>query len=741
MRVQVAAICTILASITPIVYAINTQTRYRHVFWDDDNWIITTDKLQAGIYQSRMSLANGYLGINVAAVGPFFEVDLPLKNQPVKNGWPLFGQRQTFATIAGFYDEQGTTSQTNYPWLDQYGGESVISGVPHWSGLVVEAHGAILNASVNPAHIIDFSSTLDVAAGLLGWRFSWTPGGSHEPIHLHYTMFVHKLHVNQAAVELKLTASRDTNVTVYDVLDGDCALRTEFVEKKFEKDSPTIWTAVRPSNVPKAAAYIYSTLRGNECVDWDSRTEATAVIFSDNVSSISQSVDLRLVAGETGAISKYIGAASSDAFSDPRTTARVASISGAEKGFVKLLHTHILEWEHILPRHSVDRYTFPNGSLGKDCNVQELHIAAVSTPFHILQNTVGPNAIAAAGNNTHLNIHSIPVCGLGSDCYGGLIFWDAEVWIAPGLQLSHPDHVQQVINYRVDKFPQAQENMNMAYSSSQNRTGQFSPGGAVYPWTSGRHGNCTGTGPCFDYEYHLMGDIGISFINHLVVTGDEGYFKETLLPIYNAIAYFYGEVLTYNSTSDTYSLLNATDPDEYANNVNNAAFTTALIQKHLNSTNMLNAWAGLPHNDSWAEMVSKMRLPTHEEAGIILEYNGMQGDISVKQADIVLIDDLLHYDNPYSLANLDYYAAKQSPNGPGMTYGAFSIVANGISPSGCSSYTYNLYSTQPYVRNPWFQFSEQLNDDFTSNGGTNPAFPFLTGMGGANRVAIFGSRI
>lgn len=116
----------------------------------------------------------------------------------------------------------------------------------------------------------------------------------------------------------------------------------------------------------------------------------------------------------------------------------------------------------------------------------------------------------------------------------------------------------------------------------------------------------------------------------------------------------------------------------------------------------------------------------------------MNGTISVKQADVVLVDDLLDYPNTYTLSDLDYYASRQSLNGPGMTYGVFSIIANEVSPSGCSSYTYDLYSSMPYTRGPWFQYSEQLIDDFTLNGGTHPAYPFLTGMGGANRVGIFG---
>lgn len=73
-----------------------------------------------------------------------------------------------------------------------------------------------------------------------------------------------------------------------------------------------------------------------------------------------------------------------------------------------------------------------------------------------------------------------------------------------------------------------------------------------------------------------------------------------------------------------------------------------------------------------------------------------------------------------------------------MTYAIFSIVAGEVSPSGCSAYTYAQYSYDPYIRGPFFQFSEQLIDDYNTNGGTHPAFPFLTGHGGANQVVLYG---
>jgi hypothetical protein len=245
-------------------------------------------------------------------------------------------------------------------------------------------------------------------------------------------------------------------------------------------------------------------------------------------------------------------------------------------------------------------------------------------------------------------------------------------------------------------------------------------------------------GPCFDYEYHLNGDIGLSIVNYDIATGDEEYFKNTLFPVYDAIAWFFGELLTYNSTSDEYELYNATDPDEYANNVDNPGFTMYLVKYHLEMANILRGRLGMATNQTWADRAAKINIPVDDSAQIILEYSTMNGSIEVKQADVVLIDDFLDVNNVYGLSDLDYYAGKQSPNGPGMTYGVFSIVANTISPSGCSSYTYDLYASEPYARAPWFQYSEQLLDDFQANGGTHPAFPFLTAMGGSLRVVIFG---
>lgn len=135
--------------------------------------------------------------------------------------------------------------------------------------------------------------------------------------------------------------------------------------------------------------------------------------------------------------------------------------------------------------------------------------------------------------------------------------------MSSGLVVSFPHAAKAIPNYRARLFSQARKNIEMAFSSSQSETGQFSSGGAVFPWTSGRFGNCTSTGPCFDYEYHINGDIGLGFYNQYVVTGDEDTFKNEYFPVYDAIATFYSELVALNESSGMYILTNATDPVRY----------------------------------------------------------------------------------------------------------------------------------------------------------------------------------
>ncbi|GAM42190.1 acid trehalase [Talaromyces pinophilus] len=711
------------------------QTQFSGVTWDQRNWRLQSTVLDQGHYESRGSIANGYIGLNVAGAGPFFELDTAVDGDVI-NGWPLFSRRQTFAGLAGFYDLQPTTNGSNFPWLSQYGDDSAISGVPHWGGLILDlGDGEYLDATVDNSTISDYTTTYDYKAGVLSWDYKWTPKNSKASFGINYKIFANKLDVNQAVVQLSITPSANGSGSVVNVIDGYSAVRTDFVSSGNESD--VIYTAVKPVGVNNVTAWIYAALDGDEAFDFSSAELVNDKPYvHQNDSSIAQSVNVTFTAGTTITINKFVGAASTDAFPDPQSTAREAAMTARRRGFDDLFRSHVSEWAQVMPDDSVDDFTLANGTLPNDTFIIESAVMAVVNPYYLLQNTVGANALRRV-NNAPVNDWSIPVGGLTSDSYAGQIFWDADVWMQPGLVAAFPESAKRITNYRTAKYSQALENAKTAYTSSQNQT-SFSSDAAIYSWTSGRYGNCTATGPCWDYEYHLNGDIGISLVNQWVVSGDNETFKNTHFPIYNSIATLYGDLLKKNGSY--YTLTNMTDPDEYANNVDAGGYTMTLISQTLSNANAFRKQFGMDENTTWTEMADNILLI--RENDVTLEYTTMNNSVAVKQADVILstfpLDYTKNYTTSAALNDLDYYALKQSPDGPGMTYAIFSIVANDVSPSGCSAYTYAQYSYDPYIRGPFFQFSEQLLDDYTANGGTHPAFPFLTGHGGANQVVLYG---
>ncbi|TWU70750.1 hypothetical protein ED733_000792 [Metarhizium rileyi] len=714
------------------------ETDFPGVTWDNENWLLSTTALEQGRYQSRGSVANGYFGISVASVGPFFELDDEEKGGDVINGWPLFSRRQSFATIAGFWNSQPDTNRTNFGWLLQYGYESVISGVPHWSGLVLDlGNGVYLDSTVDNKTVTKFRSTYDFKAGVLSWSYTWSPSGSHNGSYdIRYLLFTNKLHVNQAVVDLEIVPSVDANATVVNVIDGYAAVRTDFVESG--EDRGAIYSAVRPTGIANVTAYIYANMTGSEDVGLAQKSLVSNKPYvRKNESSIAQAVPVKLSAGKSVRITKYVGAASGDAFDNPQDVARRAISSAASQGFYQCLRSHVKEWADVMPDHSIDSYADPrNGTLPRDNYIIDSAIISVANTYYLLQSTVGPNAQKLL-KDAPVNVDSISVGGLVSDSYAGLIFWDADLFMQPGLVVSHPKSAERITNYRVKMYGQAKENAQTSYVGSQNKT-VFSRDAAAFPWTSGRFGNCTATGPCWDYQYHLNGDIGISFVNQLVVSGDTRYFNHTLFPVYDSVATLYSNLLAPNGSS--WTVTNMTDPDEYANHVDAGGFTMPLIAETLQTANTFRAQLGQEKNTTWDAMATNVLVL--RENGVTLEFTSMNGSAVVKQADVILNTFPLSYTTNYtpreSLNDLDYYANKQSPDGPAMTWAFFSIIANDISPSGCSAYTYSQYSYKPYARPPFYQLSEQLIDNATINGGTHPAYPFLTGHGGANQVGVFG---
>ena len=708
------------------------STRFPDVVWDDSAWTLTTTTVRPADFRSASFTANGYIGLSMASIGPF------VQTFPDSSGWPVFDQRRTFGTVSGFFDRQATTNGTNFAWLEQYGWDSVISGIPSWGPLILELDsGEYLNANTSTSELSNVTLTQDFRNGLAKWQYTWTPSKSDGlSMNISYTAFADKLHIKRAYVQLQVQPSKELNVTVANVLDGLTALRTNPIA--MGSDGDLIYSAVSPFGVDEVTAWVYAGMEACEGMSLSNLSTVTGKPYmSDSASSVAQSAALNLQAGTTTTITKYVGVASTDAFQDPKAEAKNAATQAIADGYTKSLQAHIGEWEEVLPKASVSNFSDPlTGALPAIPALIEKSIVEVVSIFGLLMNTVSENALAVV-NSAPVNVNGISVCGLTTDCYGGQKFWDENTWMQPFLTASFPSAAKQIANSRVQQYAQAKKNVQTAYQSSQNQT-KFSENSAIYPWTSGRDANCTATGPCFDYEYHLNGDIALSFVTLWASSGDTEYFKDNLYDPLQSIATTFSDLLQKNGSF--YELKNSTDPDEYANHVDDAGFTMPLAAYSMNSANWFREAFGQSRNTEWDEKMSNLLIP--KVGDISLEYESMNGTIEVKQADVVLKIYPLGVEENYTLAaqqaDLDYYAGRQSTDGPGMTYAIFSIDASEISPSGCSAYTYDIGSWSGYLREPWFSFSEQLIDDPTLNGGTNPAFPFLTGHGGFLQVDLYG---
>lgn len=683
--------------------------------WDPETWELCTNELVQDAYQSTPYVANGYIGQRFAAEGHGFSrdknrTDPDSETQPI-NGWPLDNARTTFGTVSGFWNSQPDTPRTNFKDIADTGGESVISGLPHWATLYFRtADGEVYGPGVVNSTVKQFKQCMSLKHGIVRTDLLWQPTDSNTSYVLNYTVVANRMHPSVGYMRLDVTPEASGNGSFADILDGRGALRTTFNEKGHDNEDDIIWSSVHPAGLEDITAWVFSHVR---LADTGTKGNGTGFPVSRNESTVAQSFhDIQMTAGETYTIEKFVGIASTDAFPEnAEEQARSQMLQAANAGQQNLTAAHAEAWDEIWAQGSI--------TAAYD---DQLQIGIQATLFHLL------SSLRADSEGTGFNDNSIAVGGLSSEAYAGFIFWDADLWMFPGLAALWPEYAKPIINYRYRLLNQSIEN-----GLERNFTDS-----AAYSWTSGRFGNCTGTGPCFDYQYHLNSDIALAVYDYYINSGDKQFLEEEGWPIVSAVTNFLSQFVTYENGS--YHTRNVTDPDEYANHVDDGAFTNISIMKLMGWAKYLAKELGISHPEKWDDVEEKMYIPYDSKAGIIPEFRGMNGSVEIKQVDVLLAQYPVGFQFNDTQAKNDafYYSKAQSPDGPAMSFSIYSIVSSSLLETGCVGHTYSLMASQSYLRAPWYQFSEQVNDNITENGNTNPAFPFLTGHGGYLQVWTHG---
>lgn len=314
---------------------------------------------------------------------------------------------------------------------------------------------------------------------------------------------------------------------------------------------------------------------------------------------------------------------------------------------------------------------------------------------------------------------SISPMGLSSQGYNGHIFWDSELWMFPPMLFLNRGIAESMINYRIDRLPAARKKA-MAYGYK----------GAMFPWESDDWGEESTptfalTGPL---EHHITADISIACWNYYCLTHDEQWLHTKAFPLMKEVADFWISRVKRNEDG-SYSICNVVGADEYANGVDDNAFTNAAVIQALDCACKAAGICGERIPDLWRKVGDNIRILRFEN-GITREHATYHGGM-IKQADVNLLGYPLYCikDAESQRKDMEYYADRIDPkNGPAMSYSVFCVQYARMGDAG-QAYEMFCRCYQPNLRAPFGVLAETATSD-------NPYF--MTGAGGLLQAVING---
>jgi protein-glucosylgalactosylhydroxylysine glucosidase len=260
----------------------------------------------------------------------------------------------------------------------------------------------------------------------------------------------------------------------------------------------------------------------------------------------------------------------------------------------------------------------------------------------------------------------------------------------------------------------------------------FSKGykGAMFPWESAETGVeetpvWALSGP---FEHHITACVGIAAWNYYCVTQDKNWLKEKGYPILSATADFWASRVEKNGYGP-YNIKNVVAADEWAENVDNDAFTNAAAITNLQAATEAAKILGIIPDPDWTSVANNIPIAKMMN-GVTSEHNTYKGE-GIKQADVNLLAYPLKLitDTAQIRKDLNYYETRVPNEGtPAMTQAVFTTLYARL---GDADKAYHWFK-DAYIPN--------LNPPFRviaeTKGGTNPYF--ATGAGGIIQSVLMG---
>jgi trehalose/maltose hydrolase-like predicted phosphorylase len=222
--------------------------------------------------------------------------------------------------------------------------------------------------------------------------------------------------------------------------------------------------------------------------------------------------------------------------------------------------------------------------------------------------------------------------------------------------------------------------------------------------------------------------VAIAAWNYYAVTQDKGWLRERGWPILSATADFWASRVERNGPG-RYDIKNVVAADEWAENVDNNAFTNAAAKANLQFATQAASLLGFAPDPDWLHVAQNIPVLKMEN-GVTKEHATYKGE-GIKQADVNLLAyPLKEVTDPKAIQrDVDYYETRVPNEGtPAMTQAVFTLLHARLGNREKALHWFR----DAYVPNllPPFRVIAE------TKGGTNPYF--ATGAGGILQAVIMG---
>jgi trehalose/maltose hydrolase-like predicted phosphorylase len=495
-------------------------------------------------------------------------------------------------------------------------------------------------------------------------------------------------------INMNIAAKKDILITAASVMEAPDALRD--VENYYnEIDRPhvtiSLLTSQARSPTGKLLMCASNTFLFNE--PHGSEPKVIHEMWDNNMHLMKFSKTVK--AGTTYAYSIAGSSITSAQHPDPLNEAERMTIFAKLEGKQRLMNFHNKAWDSLWTSDIVID--------GDAQSQQDVH----SMLYHLY---------SFSREGTGYSLSPMGLSGLG---YNGHVFWDADLWMFPALLVMHPELAKNMTDYRYDRLDEAKHN---AFSHGYK--------GAMYPWESAETGVeetpvWALSGP---FEHHITADVALAAWNYFCVTQDTTWLREKGWPVISATADFWTSRVERNGPGH-YDIKNVVAADEWAENIDNNAFTNAAAITNLKTAIAAANILKLPVNSDWQNVADNIPVLKMSN-GITQEYAGYK-DTGIKQADVNLLAYPLKLitDTTQIRKDLEFYSQRVPNEGtPAMTQGIFALLYSRLG-NADKAYHWFKDAYEPNLNPPFRVIAE-------TKGGTNPYF--ATGAGGILQAVLMG---